>query len=274
MIKKGFFPVALLLVLLVHAACGRKEEQPAAGGEAPQAPAKPPVTPGEMVLVPAGEFIFGDKDKESSAFPEQKINLPAFWIDKYEVTNAEYLDFSIKSGYSSEGQNWRLHFTAQKANYPVMNITWNDAVAYCKAAGRRLLTEEEWEKAARGTDGRRYPWGEKWEAGRSNTFEAGLRDAVEIARFEDVSPYGVYDLLGNVQEWTSSWYKAYKGNPKKSTDFGERYRVVRGLSHSIYGSKSPVWTRSAWLPKALYGFGCRCAKDATAEEAAKAGKTN
>ncbi len=272
MVRKGSQAIVMLFVVFGLAACARKEEQPSAGETA--APAKPPITPGAMVFVPAGEFIFGTNDKESSAYPEQKVNLPAYWIDKYEVTNAEYLDFSIKSGYASEGQNWRLHFTAQKANYPVMNITWSDAGAYCKAAGRRLPTEEEWEKAARGTDGRRYPWGDKWEAGRTNTFEAGLRDAAEIAKYDDVSPYGAYDLLGNVQEWTATWYKAYKGNPKKDSNFGERYRVVRGLSHGIYGSRTPISTRSAYLPKALYGFGCRCAKDATPEEAAKGGKTN
>lgn len=264
--------IVMILMMAGMIACTKKEE-PAATETAPAAPAQPKFKPGEMVLIHAGEFVFGDEDKESSAYPKQKINLPAYWIDKYEVTNAEYLDFSIQGGYVSEGQNWRLHFTAPKANYPVMNITWNDAVAYCKWAGKRLPTEEEWEKAARGTDGRRYPWGEKWDASRTNTFEAGFRDAVAVNTYDDTSGYGVHDLLGNVQEWTGTWYKGYKGNPKKDTNFGERFRVVRGLSHSIYGSRTPVWTRSAYLPKALYGFGCRCAKDATKEEAAKTGGT-
>ena len=84
---------------------------------------------------------------------------------------------------------------------------------------------------------------------------------------------GCMICLGNVQEWTGSWYKAYKGNTKPNSDFGERYRVLRGLSSNFYGSRGHVWDRSAYLPKALYGYGCRCAKDATAEEAAKAGRS-
>ncbi len=226
----------------------------------------PRVIPGEMVLIPEGEFTFGEQNEESSAYPEQKVLLPAFWIDKYEVTNAEYLDFSIKNSYASEGKNWRLHFTAAKANYPVMNITYADSEAYCKWAGKRLLTEQEWEKAARGNEGFRYPWGNEWEPGRTNTYEEGIRDAAEIGLYNDVSAFEIHDMLGNVQEWTSTWYKAYKGNTKKDRNFGERYRVVRGLNHSIYGSRTPIWTRSAYLPKALYGFGCRCARDASDEK--------
>ncbi|PYV36531.1 MAG: hypothetical protein DMG09_17080 [Acidobacteria bacterium] len=269
MIKKGFSAFALLLVCFY--ACAKKEEAPS--GETPAVPAKPAFTPGETVLIPAGEFIFGSSDKETTAFPQQKINLPAFRIDKYEVTNAEYLDFCIKAPYASEG-NYRLFFTAEKGRYPVVNITWNDAVAYCKWAGKRLPTEQEWEKAARGADGRRYPWGEKWESGRSNTYEASKRGPTEVNSLDDVSPYGVHDMLGNAQEWIADWYKAYKGATKKDENFGERFRVLRGARWDIYGSKFYLWVRSAALPKALYGYGCRCAKDATAEEAAKGGKTN
>jgi iron(II)-dependent oxidoreductase len=226
-----------------------------------------------MVLIPAGEFIFGSNDKETTAYPEQKINLPAFWIDKYEVTNTDFLDYCIKANYNSEG-NFRLFIGKDSAKNPVVNITWNDAEAYCKGNGKRLLTEQEWEKAGRGTDGRRYPWGEKWDPRLSNTFEASLRGPTEVARYEDVSPYGVRDMLGNAQEWTSTWYKAYKGNPKRDDNFGEKYRVLRGARWDVYGSKAHIWDRSAALPKALYSYGFRCGKDATPEEAAKAPKTN
>lgn len=274
MIRKSCSALIVLLWMSGMVSCSKKEEQ-AATTESPTARQKPAFTPGEMVLIPAGEFVLGTNDKESaSANPEQKVMVPAFWIDKYEVTNAEYLDFSIKASYPSEGENWRLFFTAEKKDYPVVNITWNDAVAYCKWASKRLPTEQEWEKAARGADGRRYPWGDKWDARKTNTFEAGLRVPAGVNAFEDVSPYGVYGMLGNVQEWTADWYKAYKGNTKKDPNFGERYRTLRGVSSSIYGSRAHLWDRSAYLPKALYGFGCRCAKDATPEEAARAGKTH
>lgn len=262
-----------LLLLLLIGGCAKKEE-PASTETAAPAPATPAIKPGEMVLIPAGESILGANDKDTAAYPEQKVNLPAYWIDKYEVTNAEFLDFAIKTGYqgegAKEGKDWRQFFTPDKAQYPVLFITWNDAAAYCKSLGKRLPTEPEWEKAARGPNGFRYPWGDKWEAGKSNTYESGLREPTAIAQYEDVSPYGAHDMLGNVQEWTESWYKAYKGNSKSDTNFGERFRVVRGASSRIYGSRAHLWDRSAYLPKSLYDFGCRCAKEATPDEAAKA----
>jgi formylglycine-generating enzyme required for sulfatase activity len=273
MLRKVVFVIVGLLLVLSLAACAKKEEAPASK-EAAAAPAKPVVKPGEMVLIPAGQFIMGSsEDKENAAYPEQKPNLPAFWIDKYEVTNTQFLDFAIKTGYqgegAKEGKDWRQFFTPTKALYPVLYLTWNDAKTYCESQDKRLPTEEEWEKAARGTDGRRFPWGNTFEPGKSNTFESGMRDPQAVASFEDVSPYGVYDMLGNVQEWTSGWYKAYKGNPKKDEHFGERYRVVRGASARIYGSRAHLWDRSAYVPNSLYDFGFRCAKDATPEEAAK-----
>ncbi len=257
------------------ASCGKKEEATPTTTQAPAEPAKPAVTPGEMVLIPAGEFIFGSSDdKESAAYPQNKINLPAFWIDKYEVTNYEFLDFAVKTGYTGEGakegKDWRQFFTPDKAQFPVVFITWNDADKYCKSLGKRLPTEEEWEKAARGTDGRRYPWGEKWETGRSNTYEAGLRNPAAVGQFDDVSPYGVHDMLGNVQEWVGSWYKPYKGSKRQDKYYGEVWRIVRGASSRIYGSRAHLWDRSAYAPNSLYDFGCRCAKDATPDEAAKA----
>ncbi len=275
MLRKVTLVIVCLSLALCIVSCAKKEE-PAADQAA--TPAQPVVTPGEMVLIPAGEFIFGsNEDKDSASYPEQKINLPAFWIDKYEVTNAEFLDFAIKTGYqgegAKEGKDWRQFFTPDKAKYPVLFITWNDAKAYCESLGKRLPTEEEWEKAARGTDGRRYPWGNEWDASKSNTYEAGLRNPTEVGQFPDISPYNVHDMLGNVQEWTASWYKGYKGNPKKSENFGERFRVLRGASARIYGSRAHLWDRSAYLPKSLYDFGCRCAKDATPEEAAKPAAT-
>jgi formylglycine-generating enzyme required for sulfatase activity len=271
MLRKVTLVIAALSLALCFAACAKKEEP------APQVaavPDKPPVVLGEMVLIPAGEFILGSsEDKTNAAYPEQKINLPAYWIDKYEVTNSQFLDFAIKTGYqgegAKEGKDWRQFFTPEKAKYPVLFITWNDAKAYCEAQGRRLPTEEEWEKAARGTDGRRFPWGNTWDPVKSNTYESGLRDPQEVGKFEDISSYGVHDMLGNVQEWTSSWYKPYKGNTQKSENFGERYRVLRGASARMYGSRAHLYDRSAYLPKSLYDFGCRCAKDATPEEAAK-----
>jgi formylglycine-generating enzyme required for sulfatase activity len=267
----------LLLFLFLLAACAKKEPAPVKEEAAPEA-AKSAVTPGEMVLIPAGEFILGDNDKSSTAFPQQKINLPAFWIDKYETTGMEFLNFAVETGYAGqgarEGKDWRQFVTAEKAYDPVVYITWDDALTYCKSKGKRLPTEGEWEKAARGTDGRRYPWGNDWKSNLSNTYEAGLTKPASIGKFDgDVSVFGVHDMLGNVQEWTSSWYKPYKGNPKKDENFGERFRVVRGVSSRYYGERTHLWDRSAYLPGSLYDFGCRCAKDATPQEGGAGAET-
>jgi formylglycine-generating enzyme required for sulfatase activity len=266
--------VALILVFSI-VACAKKEE-PAAAPETDTAAAPPRPVAGEMALIPGGEFVLGTTEKDSTAYPQQKMSLPAFWIDKYEVTNKQFLDFAIEKSYSGEGakegKDWRSFFTPDKALHPVLYITWNDAKAYCEGQGKRLPTEFEWEKAARGAEGFRYPWGNNWETGKSNTYETGTRQTTEIGSSGDVSPYGVQDMLGNVQEWTGSWYQGYKGNPKKDENYGQRFRVVRGASRMIYGARAHLWDRSAYLPNSLYDFGCRCAKDATPDEAAKAGQ--
>jgi formylglycine-generating enzyme required for sulfatase activity len=276
MLRNVFLILSAAVLVLSLAACGKKEET-AKTSETATTPEKPKPLRGEMALIPAGEFVLGsNEDKEGSSYPQQKINLPAFWIDKYEATNTEFLDFAIKTGYSGEGakegKDWRQFFTPDKAHYPVVYITWNDAEAYCKSLGKRLPTEEEWEKAARGTDGRKYPWGDKWDASKSNTYEASLRNPAAVGQYDDVSPYGVHDMLGNVQEWTGSWFKGYKGTLYKDKDqfFGKRARVVRGISARMYGARANLWLRSAYVPQSLYDFGCRCAKDATPEDAAKA----
>lgn len=272
MLKKGFFVFAALIVLCGLNGCGKKEV--VEESEVAPEPVTPSVVPGEMVLIPEGEFILGTDDKESIAYPKQKASLPAFWIDKYEVTNLEFMKFSINTSYTGEGakegKDWRLFFTTDKEMVPVVYITWNDADTYCKSLGKRLPTEEEWEKAARGPNGNVFPWGNEWVEGRTNTYEAGASKPVAIGEFDDVSPYGVHDMYGNVQEWTSSWYSSYKGNPKRDSKSGKTLRVVRGLSNRYRGKLGHLWDRSAQPPSALYDFGCRCAKDATPEDIAKA----
>ncbi len=269
--------VILLMAMVALCACSQKGEKPSetTGESAPEAGAQS-VVPGEMVFIPAGEFIMGTNNKDSSAYPEHKVYLPAFWIDKYEVTNSQFLDFAIKERYTGEGakegKDWRLFFTPDKGLYPVVYVTWNDAAAYCKSVGKRLPTEQEWEKAARGTDGRVYPWGNDWGEKRANTYEFGPSKPTAVGQYDDISPYGVHDMLGNVQEWTSSWYTAYPGNPKKDPNFGQRFRVVRGLGSRFRGKVGKLYDRSAFVPNALYDFGFRCAKDATPEDIARESK--
>jgi hypothetical protein len=139
-----------------------------------------------MVLIPSGQFLYGEDGHR------QTISLPAFWMDLFEVTNAQYAKVRIHE------------YNHDKATYPVTNVSWKDAWFYCKVLRKRLPTEQEWEKAARGTDGRRYPWGDSYDPTYLN---AGNQhhSSVPIGQFpQGRSPYGVYDLAGNVHEWTDS----------------------------------------------------------------------
>ncbi len=262
----GFF-------VLLQAGC-QKSETPAPTAPAEETPAAPAAKapsktdPGEMVLVPAGEFILG-YDKEAASAPEQKMFLPAYYIDKYEVTMAQYMKFVVESGYMAQGK-WRELWAPEKADFPVTLITWKDAVEYAKWAGKRLPTEFEWEKAARGEKGFRYPWGNEWEAGRANTYEAGLRDLAAVGSYQgDVSPYGAMDMLGNAIEWTASNYQGYKGTKAKAKEFGDNFRVLRGCDYVHYGgprqgAQFHLAYRAYYLPDAHFNFSFRCAKDAPA----------
>ncbi|MBN2243529.1 MAG: SUMF1/EgtB/PvdO family nonheme iron enzyme [Acidobacteria bacterium] len=270
MLRKFGIVLFILTLVLAISACGGKEEvetEPVVEETTPQ------IVPGEMVLVPEGEFILGTDDKDHFAYyPDRKMTLPAFYIDKYEVTNNEFLEFSIAENYAGEGakegRDWRLFMTAETANNPVVMITYNDAETYCKSKGKKVPTEFEWEKAARGTEGFRYPWGNEWDEKRTNTYESGFEKPVAIGQFEDVSPYGVHDAMGNVQEWTASPYKPYKGG-KRDPNAAEGMKVVRGLSYVYRGRMGSVYERTAYVPNYLSNFGFRCAKDATPEEAAE-----
>jgi len=273
MLRKFGIVLTALTLVFAFSACGGGEE---AGTEEAASTAAiksaPKIVPGEMVLIPEGEFVLGTDDKEhATAYTtDRNMSLPAFWIDKYEVTNMEFMDFSINENYAGEGakegKDWRIWYTPEKANVPVMYITYNDAEAYCKSKGKRLPTEFEWEKAGRGTEGWRYPWGNEWEENRAVTAELGYQNPVAVGKFDDVSPFGVHDMLGNVQEWTSSKYQPYKGG-KKDPNATDNMKVVRGLCYLYYGKKGSIYERTAYVPNFLFNCGFRCAKDAEPEDA-------
>jgi len=190
--------------------------------------------PEHIVLVPGGKFLYGEDKKE--------ITLKAFYIDKYEVTNEDFKKFREEHTFS-----------AKEGKFPVRDISFFDAEEYCKWAGKRLPTEEEWEKAARGTDGRKFPWGGEFEAKMANTSESGGK-VVAVGGFEKgVSPYGVHDMAGNVWEWTDSWFGADK-----------KYRVMRGGSYFENGeSMSQTTKRLRSIPDDIHEYlGFRCVKSA------------
>ena len=185
-----------------------------------------------MVAIPAGEFLMGS-DQEAER-PPHTVSVDAFEIDKFEVTNEEFERFVTETGYETgaekagEPQTWRT-YAEGNPRHPVVKVTWNDAVAYCEWAEKRLPTEAEWEKAARGTEGYIYPWGNEWDPTKANTKDGGRRGTTVVGSFpEGGSPYGVIDMVGNVREWVSDWYKAYPGSDYESPYFGEKYRVIRG----------------------------------------------
>ena len=196
----------------------------------------------EFVRVPAGPFLYGDDKK--------RLELPEFRIGRYLVTNAQYKRFlDANPAYSvpfrdadwANPYNWDKKtrtYPADKANHPVVLVSWNDAKAFCDWAGLRLPTEQEWEKAARGDkDGRVYPWGDDWVDGRCNTSEAGVRGTTQVGQYspQSDSPYGCADMAGNVWEWTASSHE--KGG-----------RVLRGGSWDLNRRNARVSLRYYYAP--------------------------
>ena len=205
--------------------------------------------------------------------PEHVVNLKRYYIDIYEVTNLQYKAFIDATGRRSPKHFRNRTYPKGKADHPVTYVGWKDAVAYCKWAGKRLPTDAEWEKAARGTKGRIFPWGNEFEVERANTPQRWQvlgkdGDTTPVGSFpEGKSPYGLYDMSGNVWEWTSSWYLAYPGNTHPTENYGKKYKTLKGGSWwdcSFYecGISAPLFNRSFFLRSTKNSsFGFRCAAD-------------
>jgi formylglycine-generating enzyme required for sulfatase activity len=206
-------------------------------------PAPSPEPPAGMVLIPAGPFWMGSDARDGvvgievgvDELPRHRVTLPAYYIDRYEVTNAQYARFIEATGSTYLPAPWRERDALrQEPNHPVSDTDWYDADTYCRWAGKRLPTEAEWEKAARGPDGSAYPWGGVFSPDHANTLEAGLGWSRPVGSYpEGVSTYGVEDLIGNVWEWTSSWYEPYPGSTLMRSAFGQTNRVLRGGSWGV-----------------------------------------
>jgi formylglycine-generating enzyme required for sulfatase activity len=168
-----------------------------------------------MVQIPAGAFWMGCKsDVDKSCFADEKpgreVSLDAFWIDTYEVTVADYrrcveAGKCLKENITKyESCNWNK---PDRADHPINCVDWNQAQNYCEWSDKRLPTEAEWEKAARGEDGRVYPWGNTWDASKANTSEGKLGRTAPVGSYTSgISPYKVHDMVGNVWEWVQDWY--------------------------------------------------------------------
>jgi formylglycine-generating enzyme required for sulfatase activity len=216
----------------------------------------PEVLGQSMVWVPPGPFRMGsDKGKDRQAYdgelPQHSLTLPGYWIGRCPVTVGQFRAFVEGSGYRP-GNEASLR---GPDDHPVRYVTWHDALAYCRWLAEKtgvpvtLPSEAEWEKAARGTDGRIYPWGNDWDATRCNTGEGGKGDTTPVGAYPNgASPYGCLDMAGNVWEWTRSlWgrdaqkpafgYPYDPGDGREDLDAGnEVLRVVRGGSFGYSGS--------------------------------------
>ena len=244
----------------------------------------------EMVKIPAGTFLMGsdkkvDRNAYQPEFPQRRVYLDAYEIDKYEVTTVQFLKFVLATDrkplidWQYEGGN----FQETMANHPVMHVSWFDADAYCRWAGKRLPTSAEWEKAARGEDGRVYPWGnEPAGLSRANFGRTGLsgpvRDRPErlllyppiisVDKYDNgVSPYGVFQLAGNVAEWTADWYDPhyYKTAPDRNPKGPEKgtQRAFRGGGWiDSTPSVRPAQRNGTDPNTKMNWLGFRCARDA------------
>jgi serine/threonine-protein kinase len=215
----------------------------------------------EYVHIPAGEFYMGHPHDNDA--PRRKVYLDGFYVSRYPVTNAEYYAF-VEAAFHMPPEHWRNGvYRAWEADQPVVYVSWHDAMAYCRWVGGRLPTEAEWEKAARGTDERRYPWGNTFDPRRCNTREGGKDAASPVGKHspDGDSPYGAGDMSGNVWEWTLDWYAPAYGAPSPARNpTGPRTgkaKVIRGGSFSNNATLVTCHTRDRALPNVQavnYGF--------------------
>jgi formylglycine-generating enzyme required for sulfatase activity len=220
-----------------------------------------------MVTIPAGEFTMGNDQGREEERPAHTVFVDAFEMDLFEVTNEDFAKFVDETGYVTEaekaadGATWRTRGEG-KERHPVVEVSWSDAVAYCQWLGKRLPTEAEWEKAARGTEGLIYPWGNEWVPSKANTKDSGLRGTTVVGSFaESISPYGLFDMAGNVWEWTSDWYEAYPGSDFQSEYFGQKYKVIRGGGWFAESDRVRTTYRSCTSVEATNdNLGFRCAR--------------
>ena len=254
----------------------------------------PPPTPEGMVLIPAGEFQMGseDEDADGDERPVRTVHLDAFYMDKYEVTNAQYKVFvDANPQWQKDRINYKFHagtylyhwdgtnYPAGKADHPVVNVSWYAAMAYAAWAGKRLPTEAEWEYAARGgLAGKKYPWGNTLTHADAN-YDESVGDTTPIGRYA-ANGYGLYDMAGNVAEWCLDKYDVdfylvsrQRQNPVSVSDgqslawLLDNFKhlrgapVVRGGSWDCFARNLRVTFRAQGKPSDSYSnFGFRCVR--------------
>jgi formylglycine-generating enzyme required for sulfatase activity len=246
----------------------QQSPQPTTGllGATPQVSPIPKQTaaPDGMVFVPGGTFKMGRDDGDELERPAHIVEVRPFFIDRNEVTNEEYQRF-----ISATKRRAPAHWVGGKIpngqmRFPVVNVSWGDASAYARWAKKRLPTEAEWEFAARGTDGRVYPWGSEWKPGYANAGQGRKGRLFETGRYAPgASPFGALDMCGNVWEWTASDFKDYPGHKIASSLVGAGLKVIRGGAYDAVLKNATTTYRGAVSPDRAYDkTGFRCARDA------------
>ncbi|NPV40454.1 MAG: SUMF1/EgtB/PvdO family nonheme iron enzyme [Anaerolineae bacterium] len=226
-----------------------------------------PVDKKQMAFIPAGEFIMGSEEFGPET-PQRKVYLPDYYIDIYPVTNLEYKVF-MDATSAMPPRHWG-GFDVPKGfeNHPVHRISWFEAQMYAEWAGKRLPSEAEWEKAARGTDGRRWPWGNEFIEDNALVWDRGefLLTSPVDAHPNGGSPYGVFETSGNVEEWTADWYEAYPGSKYVSHAYGHKFKTLRGGSSFFTQNHARCAYRCFTRPEDsgidnITGCGFRCVID-------------
>lgn len=226
-----------------------------------------------MVFVPAGEFLMGSAANDSAAEqnekPQHTVNLDAFWIDQHEVTNAQYARCvsagSCQSPLSTASDSHTFYYGSSPFdNYPVIWVSWHDAHNYCAWASKQLPTEAQWEKAARGTDGRIYPWGNEFDPGRISV-NPEVKDTVPVGKHPNgASPFGAVDMAGNVFEWAADRFDpGYYTNSPRSNPQGPTTGEMRVLRGGAWRNQNDIRTahRTGEAPDYRDFFvGFRCAQ--------------
>ncbi len=225
----------------------------------------------EMIQIPEGEFIMGGNRGEEDERPAHRVYLDSFWIDKYEVSNGQYA-LCVSSGNCDKPKRIRSYTqeryygNAEYDNYPVIYLTWYNAEDYCEWVGARLPTEAEWEKAAKGVEDQTYPWGEQSPTPELANYGNKLKDTLPVDSFPNaVSPYGVFNMAGNVWEWVADWYAPYpRTSEVQYNPFTQDYaesKVFRGGSWNDDAEYLRVANRGYAHPESwdYLGVGFRCA---------------
>ncbi|MGH9839215.1 MAG: bifunctional serine/threonine-protein kinase/formylglycine-generating enzyme family protein [Blastocatellia bacterium] len=258
--KAPLWAVAALAALLI---CGGVWLALRNDGDSPPASPEPPAG---MVYIPGGEVTIGNNAGDDYERPAHNLSLPPFFIDKCEVTCEDYQKFLVAAGRAAPPDWPNGNYQLGAGRRPVTGVTWDDAEAYAQWAGKRLPTETEWEAAARGADGRRYPWGNEWKSGHANADASSIDHLADAGSHPaGASPFGVLDLAGNAWEWTASDLTAYPGGQLPRQELSGDLKVIRG---GAWDSNRQVATTTYRRGYPARGFteysrtGFRCAKDA------------